>query len=412
MLLDLFGNDTVLGLWLAQQLQRLQTGTPYTQVGLTFQGLVDANIGQTFLAGDATGPTMWAYRGGGYVLVMINCTETLTQAIGLWNSYTEPVGDFGRFQNGYMFARSLAMRNYLVTWMGPGTAKYIVCGHSQGGALAWILANQLNSFATATRMTGVSFGAPKPAINLTTNVRNRTAFGRYMNTDDPVPLVPPSTILPAQMIALGIPGVARRLVTFRQPQGGMLIGTDNSVIAGELPAVATLPAIANFAGWLLNANQGSVAAHQLNTYIARLTAYNASIMRRQQETPPQGPATPAVALTRAEVAAGQRAGRAAVFAVGEAQQAPPLKIPAAELFSAFGVNGIWYVALSGSTIAVGPTKKRARAMKNFGNALLKRLQRAGYVDVNTLLAQMGLYFAAAQTRTGMFVPPMQVLLPS
>jgi pimeloyl-ACP methyl ester carboxylesterase len=413
MLFDNPVNSAELGAWLAQAIKDLQTGTDINVIRNRYTAITGGLGNMFMLPGDNQGPTAWAFKNPTRSLILINCTESITQAIGLWNAYTESLGLYvGGNGNDYLIRRAFQIVDAVRNAFNTNINNCIIAGHSQGGAIAWLAAQRMDIFAGVTAVKGISFGAPKPVDAGFRNPRPNTPFCRWMNSDDPVPLLPPATMLPAQMAALGVPGVARRLVNFRQPAGGVVLNEDGTTTTADLPTVATLPAIANFSAWLLNANQGAIASHQLNTYVNRLNLFIGSHPRPAQDRPPMAGPEPVNPLSRADVARAQREGVRAVFAVGEAQQARALVIPPSSLFSAFRTGPIWYVALGGQTIAVGPTRKRALGMKNFGNSLLKRLQRAGYVDTATLTAQLGAYFLAAQTNTGVFVPPMQVVLPA
>jgi hypothetical protein len=347
-----------------------------------------------------------------YLVTLFNCTEGVQQAAGLWNAYTEGRPNRGRLiENGYMNQYAQNVGGIMFPDVSNSVRNTIYAGHSQGGAIAYLSALLRYRGYNTPETTVVSFGAPKAGGDSIANSGRGMSLCRWMNDTDPIPVFPPSSLLGTQLAALGSATVAGRLAEFSHHRGGVVINANGEFSVSVVPPAATLPAIGNFAGWLLNADREAVEGHRLATYIARLQRVVDRNPPPSQMRPAEAPAERYLRVNNRELTAQQRVGVQTIFNVGEAQQVEPLVVPANRPFTAYRLGRVWYVAFGDQTIAIGPTKKRALRMKNFGNEWLKRMQRSAYVDVQTLINQMTPYFEAASTPGSGFTPTLRVTLP-
>ncbi len=317
----------------------------------------------------------------------------------------------GPIRNPYFAARSGVIFNWAPSIPFGAPPTVIVSGHSQGGALAVLVGRAFQYQEVYPSVKVVTFGAPRPVgAELAESYGRSMQIARHMNVDDPVPLLPPRSATGA-LLATGDVRSARRLQNFTHPEYGYLLDATGAWTDGSIPPTDTLPAIGNFAGWLFNANGGAVRAHQMDEYVSRMQLYVNAHFAPAQDLLPVQRIPDTVRPTVQEDQQALRAQTQTIFRVAAQQQATNLIIPEAQQFSVRRKGRVWSVYFGGQLVAVGPTKRRAFNLKDQGNGLLARLQRAAFVDFNALETQFASYLNFAQLPGGGFQPLLQVALP-
>ena len=412
MLLDSWVGHPLLGAWLADRIVNLNGPFP--------QGTIDANF--TVLTGKATAsilrpadlkfPSMYYGINDGWGVMLINCTPGMSSAADLWRGYLsqEFARPGWRFANNH-FREAGVIANDIIRTFGPGLVnKWIIAGWSQGGAIIpWVRGTGEDTLLYYTNTKYVSFGAPRSAGSIFEGLAGKAC--RWMMEDDPVPLLPPESVAGSMMAGGGVPGVARRLRQFLHHPGGRVLDGTGTDRAAVVPDKATLPQLVAFAGWLVNLNSNAVAAHHIQTYARALHVFDLQPAAALARHVPLAPQEHIVPVNNREFNQAERRQVQQIFAQGAQQQIPPLAVPETLPFTAYKSRRIWYVAFGGVDVAIGPTKKRALNIKNFGNAFLRRLQRAGMVDPAAIVHQMVPYFEAAVDPASGFRPTMRTTLP-
>lgn len=410
---DLPVSDTSLGYSMATQFSAFGTSDPGGSIGNWLREDLNQAVVQYVTNGAATDlyPRRVYARSNGKVLAVIQCTENNRSAISLWGNWQagEVMSGVG-VRNSHIedaalaFVQEMQQQGYL-------SNDILLVGHSQGGAIVHAMLRNIFLRRDVQRVRAITFGAPKTAGSSGYAGITDDRLCRWMTPDDPVPLLPPQSIPAAVLGGLGDPRAARRMTFFVQPAGGRLIASNPPVATpGVIPPTATLPAIANFAGWLAGVEQSSVP-HRIATYSSYLAAYNARYPRPNQQRPSGGRQEPVNPTPSREVNRQQREFVQNVFLAGHEQNAVPARAPKPVLFYAQRTGRIWSVYLNGQAVAVGPTKKRARGLARLGNGLLRRLQRQAFVDPANLLAQIGSVIEMMSDPAGDFRPSLRTSLP-
>lgn len=411
---DLPVNDTTLGYSMATQFSAFALRDPGESIGNWLRDDLGGPLVQYITAGNANAvtPRRVYAKVGSKTLVVIQCTENNASALALWTSYQagESMSGAG-VRNGHIDTAALGILEEMIR-LGYYTDDILITGHSQGGAIAHALLREIAGRRVRPRVRAITFGAPKTAGTGGYFGVSERNLCRWMTPDDPVPLIPPESVIASVMGALGDARAARRMTFFVQPAGGRLISTAPPAVSpAVIPPTAVLPAIGNFAAWLAGSESASIP-HRISTYSAYLAAYNARYPRPSDQRPDGGPMQRPNAPTPRDASAQEREFVQNVFNAGREQEARILKQPRPTMFYAARIGRLWCVFLNNQQIAVGPTKKRARAIARLGNTWLTRLQRSAYVNPAELLAQVGAVVDAMADPAGQFQPPLRVVLPA
>lgn len=105
-----------------------------------------------------------------------------------------------------------------ITDAGGGTCKRVVlCGHSYGGAAAYVLAAKMrvNDFTRAIEL--LTFGMPKPGDQRLHDIVNPLRQRHYVNQDDPIPYAPPRPLGFADLLAMMALGLPLQWSQFARP---------------------------------------------------------------------------------------------------------------------------------------------------------------------------------------------------
>jgi pimeloyl-ACP methyl ester carboxylesterase len=287
----------------------------------------------------------------------------------------------------------------------------LIVGHSWGGAACFYLEKLLRARQPGLPTRIIAFGGPKPGgIDIDRDSSPDTTV-RWMNVNDPVPGLP----YPASAL-LNWTSIKRNILLARfnrmtQPRGGRNIDDLGNITPGVQPPQLTNQQILDFGAWVWAYSQSRVGPHSIAEYRRRLELYVFNHPTPADDSVAGGDwgveeNVPLLEAQRQQAAAVQN-----VFnrEVGRAEA--DIRIPGPTLFTAHKNGRVWSVRFGGQLIAYGPTKRRARSMVRFGNEFLHRVQAQGVVDTAGLAAQFGAYLEAAEDPNGLFVPPINALVP-
>lgn len=140
---------------------------------------------------DGKFPQSLFIRRGEEVYVFITGTQNLTQV--LWQAMgfgTGPV-NFGSYSTGILYEQAASrLAGELAAFAGQAS-RYVVTGHSYGGACAAVLAAKLSGTARVDLLTD---GMPKPGDSRLVEIIDRLRNNHVVNEGDIVPYVMPDVI--------------------------------------------------------------------------------------------------------------------------------------------------------------------------------------------------------------------------
>lgn len=380
-------------------------------------GFVNAETGQavnSFLFQNQPDyPSFYYAQSAGNTLLLINGVENLAMALAFYNGSVAGVNVLPRNQiNSWcsaaaqFIAGALQNRHFLT----PGN--FYIAGYSAGGSIAEYYAAQFVN-ALGIQPVRISFGAPKAGgVNFYGPLANTNFALRWMNSDDPVPLIPPYQFPANSVYALGNPVWMTRAASYIHGSSGVSVNADGTYTTNAIPTQASFNPSVSIASWMFGLDGAPTGSHSLVEYARRIQLLIASFRQNQPQRVNEGPVEEPNPVGRREANAQAEEMASVIFATGAAQNAQPVTIPSGQPFFAFRTGRIWQVGFGSSVVAIGPTKKRARAMANAGNAMLRHLQSQGVVDPNAVLDRLNEYLQLASSPTGGFTPVMNITNPA
>lgn len=350
----------------------------------------------------------WMVSDDGHSLFVGGGTENYPQGQALVNGYT--ISSLGRL--GSVNTYLVALANAITTAVGFRdfliSPTQVFAGHSLGGSLALALAAVCRLSSPAADHTCVTFGAPRSGGISWEERSHLTDVKRWMNDDDPVPLVPP-TISQCPPLALVYgPAELRSFADQRHLSGGEELHPDGTTDAAVIPSRASISPTTDLASWLVSLVRTTASPHQTAEYrkrigliprIPNLPGGHRSVVSPEEERPAARPVEIQREVTQV---------RQSVNVIGEAQGQGPVVIPAPQLFRAVKIGSVWYTVFGNKVISVGPRRRRAGLLAQAGNAFLRRLQRQAQVDPSSLGNAWEIYLALASDPTSGIRPTLRI----
>jgi hypothetical protein len=424
MILDELADNLELGLWTIEQLQAMEFAGAPLAIDAAFRTLTGVPVNSVFVPGTSGYPWWYYGQSGEYTLFLGRHTSTLAQAAAIWRGYWPPlIGSLVEAKNILVDQATDSILAAINLQHFAVPTKFVAAGHSIGGAIAQMLAYKMKLFNVDINAKMITFGSPKPAGSQLNDVLIPAYSQRWINVDDAVPNIPPrgndAAILPfAGGIGLNIPWLLR----FVHLPGGRWIDADGNTGPTDQPAVANTPSLVNFAGWLLDQATATSGPHSLQEYQRRLSLLLPPLggggdLPDEGSTggggdwPGGGPEV-AMAMPPVQIRQLVNAQVQTVFATGQQQNAEPVNVPTPNRARAVRVGRVWHVEFNGQTIAVGPTKRRARALANAFNRTLDHMQVQAVVDPAAIVNTMESYLEDAADPNGTFQPVMNVVYPA
>jgi len=355
-------------------------------------------------------PTMYYGQLNGVTLILFDGVENLYQAGALTSGYyLTQGGGISRTTNRYLTDSIAYYNSFLAGTHITRTGNFVIAGYSAGAALAYNYARWLTLNTDAPEPIIWTFGGCKPGDRTLADSFSPRFGLRFFNDSDPVPLFPFNLSTYTLYNPLAVFDDLVFVNNFCQPGGGVEVFANGTGRSASVPSAAASMPMLSFASWLLGQVQAPNGPHSIQTYINRLQlAVDAEPLPRVDQAQGGPPEVPPV-LTPAEVRAGQAAAVQTIFRLGNIQQGGEVTIPEPQQFSAFHDGKIWAVDFRGTTVAIGPTKKRAHGLARVGNDLLRRLQRQGIVDPAAIADQFEAYFVQAADPNGGFDPVLNTV---
>jgi hypothetical protein len=290
------------------------------------------------------------------------------------------------------------------------SGRITIAGFSGGGAVAIYLNAAFQQAAVGNPLV-ITFGAPKPGGSDLGRLVGPNYVRRWMNNDDAVPFLPTSQIYPLFFLTSYTINTIQGWSHFVQPPGGVVLNADGSYAPGTLPTTSPSGPNGDAAQWVLAYMIGAANPHNIAEYERRLTLAVDATPRAPATIPRAAPIEVANPAQRQEVAQAQRAAESTIFRTGAVQNANPVEIPVSAGFLAQRTGPIWVVTFGGVTVAIGPTKRRSRALARSGNDYLRHLQVQAGVDSAALSQSVVTYLGLAGIPGNGFVPTMNVVSP-
>jgi len=367
--------------------------------------------GGQFYQGEATFPAFFWAQSFGNAVLWIDGTLTLEQAAGQVagyigapaDSWVEPLSANLRTAAAIIIAR-------IVVDFGAFPGQVFVGGWSWGGAIAQMLPIVAEAAGFPDAVWGITtFGSPRVGgPQLGAEIRRKAEGIRWMNSNDPIPLVPPRlSEFPPIAVLFGLRGMTRSEY-FLHPFGGIAMFPDGSFQSSNVPPQGIVQFGAGLAQWLLASDNDEANSHSLLAYRRNIIACLAAPQRAHGVNPP--------APERAQQNAARGVSRQAagfvhnIEVLGQQQGGEPVILPKDHIFTWQKLGGIFIVSFGDLTVTTCNTKKRARNLANAGNNFLERVQGQAVVDPGAMVEQFTNYFAAA-VDAGQFKPPMNTQFP-
>lgn len=360
-------------------------------------------------------PNLYFASVGNYSLMLLGCVKGALMGINLWDGYAALYNLPPRaIQNAWGRDAVAAIKSYLAANVRLFPPNWILAGHSGGGLVAQCFAYDLSNAPNPTSANVVTFGSPRAGGRTFANAGQGVATStvRYMNDNDPVPLIPPDLSDSIGWAALLTPAALTFYGEWVHTDGGRVITPAGSLSDAVLPPVAALTPVASLGNFLYSADTNAGMGHTIQEYINRLEAAQPTPNQPIDLGPPLAPMEVRDRPNRRQANQAQAAVQAQMFADGRDQNLQPVIIPKASEFQAVRNGRIWAIQFQEQFVAYAPSKKRARHLARAGNDFIRSLQHQGIVDTIALVQQFQTYINNASDPAGGFQPVMNTVFPS
>lgn len=397
MLLDNPTTDKALGLFVLDNVARLWQANPQNTITQALRDIGLDTINFRFMPASRDNPAWYIGGNQNYAVFFGAGASEVSQGDSLLSGY-------GR---GNAQAPTTGINSYLTSMVRTlagtigirpliGSDKILFAGHSLGGAMALAA----HAFIKAANFTGrrkaITFGSPRTGDDNFLTLMEGEEVTRWMNDDDPVPLIPP-LLTQVPTLALAYPFQAFVNWSFqRHAQGGLEIKADSTMTERLLPSAAVINPGTSLAAWLIELATDAIGSHSVATYHARLKGIPEGLpvrqRRRPDELPPEPPRQQEPHVVREEV----RLAVDRIIRRGNAQNQGPIILPPRQIFRNVSRDGKWYCVFGDIVISYGPTRRKSGLLAQRGNAFLRKLQRQSVVDPTALVHAWVSYLIAAQ----------------
>lgn len=357
-------------------------------------------------------PSWYAASSGGVSLLLIGGCTLLTHAADTMSGYSgsllsalvDPVNDYFT-ERGNAIMADCAANNFLTD------VTTVLAGHSLGGAIAEYILGTRPDRGLAQGSHLITFGAPRYGNEQQARINDVDYRARYMNSDDPVPLLPPSL---ADTLGIALAFSVRELIRFGgfvHSSGGVQLTPSAVLSQATLPSDAAMNGTASIVGWYLALDGSSSSAHHITAYAARLALYIS-------QHPPITPAPVAGGSqerlgtdNRRHFTQAQQRMATAVNQLEARQNAVPVAIPQVQLFTTRRVGRTFLVEFGDTTIAISGTRRAAHHLARAGNDFIRTMQHQPLVEPDALVSQLTDYLALAADPDSGFRPTLNTRAP-
>jgi len=350
---------------------------------------------------------------GGDVLVLIGPLTNLVNAAKFVTGYTvAPQLNAALAYNS--FARSQAQA-IAAQWVALGysfTKRITISGFSAGGCAALELGLLCIAQQTPQRPKIVTFGSPRNVGTFGQQAIGETTCRRWMNDSDPVPTLPFNP-LGDPLSLLGAPfAVLNQVTWFVHVAHGNQLDSLGNVTGQVLPTAAVGGFSLDVASWLLSQATLAASPHNIAEYVRRLGLANQEAITPAQQNPPGGGDEHFNPANRRELVRAQQSAVRTIFQSSAAATGGPVDLPELSEFTTARIGPVWVVSFNAVIVAIGPTKRRAKAYARAANAMLRHQQVLGTLDPTALAAQTADFIERASTPGNGFTPTLQTQFPS
>lgn len=243
-----------------------------------------------------------------------------------------------------------------------------IFGYSYGGAVAQVLACELQNNLRIGGVDCVTFGSPRPGNERFRTNMSRVRHARYYCDNDPVRFIPPRvtevpTLLYYQAISLW-----EGMNTQVQTLGGRQVEENGNIAITEGEPTRLHTVIPSILRWISDAEGFQSVFHGHANYLNRLAAAIRAEVVAQPVVDPPAPERE-VRINIGNAAYWEEQARVDVVADPQATLSAGATVTLTRLDAALPlryvrrkVNRIWVVKLGEEVVAVGPGKRRAGAI--------------------------------------------------
>ena len=357
-------------------------------------------------------PKVWIGQGPNITVVLAQCLQSPGQGTALWNGY-----------ESYYFQSGNTTENYwLRTWaesvqafMGANRfttpRSLLLVGHSAGGAMLHYFGQVYKETIAGLPVRIITFGSPKAGGSVLANAQSEGTVTRWMNDGDPVPDVPPPLAGLSSWGLIYSALIVQRLGKFVHSHGGVALAVDGTFVDRTLPRITPLNWPIAVGAAVFSYTVSSDGPHSIAEYYRRLSLAVAASPVADPQTGGGGDygggfdeSTPAIQALLVQA-------QQNVFAREVGRAINDIVVPLDAEFRYRREGRIWSLYFAGDFVAIGPSKKRARAMARIGNEFLRRLQTGGVVDTGQFIQTFQQYLTRAADPLGGFNPPLNALVP-
>lgn len=349
---------------------------------------------------------LWAKFDDGCV-ILIDGTDSINQVVGqlggyyggAFSSWTDPA-------NGYYETWGQAIGEQYISENPYGGTTTYLAGWSMGGAVCMYLGEWLKRQNYALYQGRVvTFGSPRPGgLSKKIQLEGAQEIQRWMNSDDPVALVPlRAGDFPILIPIYGVRGCVRAGY-FVQAGDGTELLADGTYEDVELPTQANASVTGSLVNWLVNLTGRGEYQHNIVTYRQRLEALAARFVEPEASVP-MNVDGPAVA-TNGMIQAIQNQQAQTIFNREHSQNAVAVQIPVERRFKAVRSGRVWYVQFNQQLVFTCGSKKKARQVARVGNAFLESMQPTAAVDTASFPDLFRDYLVSAGKTDAGFAPVM------
>lgn len=406
--------DTTKSFTVAAIIRAMQAGNTQAVLDSILGGATGQPVNSRLRPGTPSCPTYYIAASDAVSFLMVNGTETTAQALGYWNGLlgtsafriAQPINFYT--QNA---ANAILADMDNLAWSAIGVP-FNSCGYSLGGAIANHVSAIWSQRSYRNVPLNTTFGAPRTLNTRDAEFCGQSPSVRWMCDDDVVPLIPPSFAeSPSTALLYGV-GYQSRLANFVHPRGGLQITATGTTSAREVPDNAVWSTSGTLQAFLLQQDTIFGTPHSIQEYLRRL-----ALIVPPANSPPHRLPTPAPEeqpdnVPKREQERAATSARQALIRQGEGQNSIPVTLPQANEFTTAKVEGVWIVSFQNSVIAVGPTKRRARALARLGNQFLRRLVTQAVVQPQALQLEFSDWLTEASDPASGVKPTMQINFPT
>lgn len=406
-------SDVALGAFHARQLAQMRSLAPQTNI----ESAITADLGDTTLVSYfpplANRLAFWFGGNRTRKILYIDGVTTNDQANRLMDGYGNGLGIPVVLGNNIWINQQRDAIINAFTLATLTNAEYVdLVGYSAGGAVALAIREVFRSMGAPPKCKVITFGAPRTGQENIRDGLSNAAICRWMTATDPIPLLPLRLQDAPHIAAIYSLGRIVNWSFFVHARGGVEVYSDGTVAPSVLPQAAAANPVSSVASWAWSQEGDPNNPHGINTYIAYLTAaeakYNTPASQIAREAPAEVPAR----TDRAETNLARERVESAIATAGHVQNARPVVIPDAQLFSVFRQGRIWYVALGDRIVFTTANKRTARHIARAGNDFLRSMPKQALVDPDALKDQIEAFLQLAGDPSSGFSPTINTTPPS